>query len=98
ARGPSARAEREDDDEYEHDCDPIELISPMAQGQAKPLFHTPAHGCGLGATNRQDAWWAGPLATAIGLGAFIVYSTFRAIYHADFELGEGAKVNLSPAF
>src|SRR5437762_9415776 len=65
----------------------------MAQGQAKPLFHTPAHGCGLGSTNRKDAWWAGPLATAIGLGAFVVYSTLRAIYNADFELGDRAKVN-----
>ena len=48
---------------------------------------------GLGTTERRDAWWAGPLATALGLGAFIVYSTFRAFYNADFELGHGARVN-----
>jgi hypothetical protein len=48
---------------------------------------------GLGSTERRDAWWAGPAATAIGLGGFIVYSTFRALYTADFELGHGATVN-----
>jgi len=48
---------------------------------------------GLGHTHRRDAWWVGPLATAVGLGLFIIYSTFRAFYNADFELGHGAKVN-----
>lgn len=48
---------------------------------------------GLGRTERQDAWWVGPLATALGLGLFIVYSTFRAIYNTDFEVGHGARVN-----
>jgi hypothetical protein len=48
---------------------------------------------GLGQTGRRDAWWAGPLATALGLGAFVVYSTFRAFYNADYELGHGATVN-----
>src|SRR5262245_42661301 len=40
----------------------------------------------LGATARRDAWWVGPLATALGLGAFIVYATFRAIYNADYQV------------
>ena len=48
---------------------------------------------GLGTTERRDAWWAGPLATAIGLGCFLVYANFRAFYNADFELGHGARVN-----
>lgn len=39
---------------------------------------------GLGATARKDAWWVGPLLTALGFGAFIAYSTFRAIYNADY--------------
>jgi hypothetical protein len=39
---------------------------------------------GLGATERRDAWWVGPLATALGLGAFGVYATFRAFYNADY--------------
>jgi hypothetical protein len=42
---------------------------------------------GLGATQRRDAWWLAPLATAAGLGAFIVYATFRAIYNAEYEVG-----------
>ncbi|HUS38479.1 MAG TPA: hypothetical protein VMX74_03475 [Pirellulales bacterium] len=47
----------------------------------------------LGKTERQDAWWLGPALTALGLGLFVVYSTFRAIYNADFEVGHGALVN-----
>src|SRR5207253_4076427 len=46
---------------------------------------------GLGATERRDAWWLGPLATAVALGSFIVYSTFRAIYNADYHLGVGTE-------
>jgi hypothetical protein len=39
---------------------------------------------GLGKTERRDSWWVGPLATALGFGAFILYSTFRAIYNDDY--------------
>lgn len=39
---------------------------------------------GLGKTARRDAWWIGPLATGLGFGAFIVYSTFRVFYNADY--------------
>jgi hypothetical protein len=42
---------------------------------------------GFGATERRDNWWIGPLATAVGLGAFGLYSTFRAIYNAEYVLG-----------
>ncbi len=42
---------------------------------------------GFGATDRRDGWWIGPLATALGLGTFGIYATFRAIYNAEFELG-----------
>lgn len=44
---------------------------------------------GFGATERRDNWWIGPLATALGLGAFGLYSTFRAIYNAEYHLGIG---------
>ena len=44
---------------------------------------------GLGKTERRDSWWVGPLATAMGLGGFIVYSTFRAIYNGDYVSVEG---------
>jgi len=40
---------------------------------------------GFGATSRTDAWWIGPLATALGLGAFVVYSTARAIANTHYE-------------
>jgi hypothetical protein len=43
-----------------------------------------ARASGLGRTDRRDLWWVGPLATALGLGAFIVYATFRAVYNADY--------------
>ncbi len=44
---------------------------------------------GLGATERRDNWWIGPLATAMGLGAFGIYATFRAVYNAEYQLGVG---------
>ncbi len=48
----------------------------------------PAQGkeSGFGATQRTDAWWAGPLATAVGLVAFFfVYAPLRAIHNAHYE-------------
>lgn len=48
---------------------------------------------GLGKTERRDAWWVGPLATALALGSFGIYATFRAVYATDYELGHGARVN-----
>lgn len=50
------------------------------------------HEHGLGKTARRDSWWVGPLATALGLGGFVVYSTFRAIYNAEYEFGLGAQL------
>ncbi len=44
-------------------------------------------GSGLGATVRRDPWWLAPLGTALGLGAFIVYSTWAAFQNAYFEYG-----------
>lgn len=32
------------------------------------------------------------MATAIGLGGFVVYATFRAIFNADFRFGEGTSI------
>jgi hypothetical protein len=54
------------------------------------------HEYGLGKTNRLDSWWLGPLATAIGFGGFIVYSTFRAFYNAEYEFGFGARIPGDP--
>jgi hypothetical protein len=34
----------------------------------------------FGATSRRDAWWAGPLATLLGLGAFLIYANFIVFF------------------
>jgi hypothetical protein len=60
----------------------------MAHAQAI----TPTHAAPLGATQRKDAWWTSPLATALGLGAFITYATFRAISNRHYHLGMGTGV------
>ena len=52
----------------------------------------PHHQYGLGKTERRDAWWAGPLATAVGLGGFVIYATFRAAYNAEYHAGHGTGV------
>jgi len=53
----------------------------------------------LGATDRNDGWWLAPLATSLGLGAFIVYATFRAAYNADFRVvGPDSAYILSPFY
>ena len=41
---------------------------------------------GLGRTERRDLWWAGPLVTALILGGFVVYTTFRVFQNADYQV------------
>ena len=54
---------------------------------------------GFGETLRRDNWWVQPLLTFLGLSAFIVYSTVRAIHGKHFLVaGEGANFLLSPFF
>jgi hypothetical protein len=38
----------------------------------------------LGKTSRTDTWWIAPLLTFLGLGAFIVYSTWAAIQGVNY--------------
>jgi hypothetical protein len=38
----------------------------------------------LGQTSREDLWWVQPLAVFLGLGAFIVYSTWAALQGAHY--------------
>jgi len=52
----------------------------------------------LGETQRRDAWWIGPLATALGLGGFVVYSTFRAVYAQHYQLGHGTHTLANHAY
>src|SRR5947207_1018333 len=35
---------------------------------------------GFGATTRRDAWWAGPLATFLGLLAFLIYANYIVFF------------------
>jgi hypothetical protein len=42
---------------------------------------------GFGQTRRRDAWWATPLATFLGLGAFVVYATWAAFQGAHYYWG-----------
>ncbi len=49
----------------------------------------------FGQTARGDHWWAGSLATGMGLGAFILYSTFRALYNGDYDYGEASQLLLA---
>lgn len=51
---------------------------------------------GFAKTQRRDAWWAGPLVTALVLGGFVVYTTFRIFQNAHFELGHGSRENILP--
>lgn len=40
---------------------------------------------GLGQTNRKDLWWVAPLLTFLGLGAFVVYSTWAAFQGKEYH-------------
>ena len=53
----------------------------------------------LGVTDRRDAWWLGPSATALALGAFLVYATLRAVLNVDFRVeGPDSAYILSPFY
>jgi hypothetical protein len=41
----------------------------------------------FGQTSRQDTWWVQPLVVFLGLGTFIVYSTWAAFQNANYEFG-----------
>jgi hypothetical protein len=61
----------------------------LANSPAANPVHLPIHGQGpgFGKTLRQDAWWAGPLATFVVLTSFITYATFRAFENKYFTYG-----------
>jgi hypothetical protein len=52
----------------------------------------------LGATARRDRWWVAPLATAIGLGAFGVYSIYAGAVGTDYLYTGGGARYLSPFY
>ena len=53
---------------------------------------------GFGATLRKDAWWLQPVATAAGLSAFVVYSTWAAFQGKNYEWGPYLSPMYSPTF
>ncbi len=55
-----------------------------------------AHEHGFAATARRDIWWLGPLATAIGLLSFVIYSTWAAFQGANYEAGSYLSPFYSP--
>jgi hypothetical protein len=55
-------------------------------------------GSGLGVTQRRDAWWLGPAATAAALGLFGVYATARAVWNVDYEVDRPTSAYLLSPF
>jgi hypothetical protein len=49
-------------------------------------------------TARTDKWWVGPLLTALGLGAFVVYSLWAAWQGEHYEWGPYLSPFYSPLF
>ena len=49
---------------------------------------------GFGATERKDRWWLAPSMTALGLSAFVAYSTLRILQHDAYS----SNALLSPFF
>lgn len=53
---------------------------------------------GFGQTMRKDGWWVAPLLTFIGLGAFVVYSTWAAFQGDHYFYTGGGAHYLSPFY
>ena len=52
----------------------------------------------LGVTERRDRWWLAPLATAVGLGAFGIYSIVVGVMGTDYLYTGGGARYLSPFY
>jgi hypothetical protein len=53
---------------------------------------------GLGKTERKDAWWVEPTLVAVGLGIFVVYSTWAALVGNNYQYGPYLSPFYSPLF
>ena len=51
---------------------------------------------GFGQTMRKDVWWIAPLLTFIGLGGFVVYSTWAAFQGDHYSFGNYLSPFYSP--
>ncbi|MBV8552509.1 MAG: succinate dehydrogenase, partial [Acidobacteriaceae bacterium] len=47
----------------------------------------PVHGNRFGSTARRDLWWLPPLLTFLGLGTFVIYSTWAAFQGNYYRFG-----------
>jgi hypothetical protein len=54
------------------------------------------HEVSFGKTARTDAWWVGPLLTVLGLGGFVVYSTWAAFQGEHYWAGSYLSPFYSP--
>ena len=50
-------------------------------------FDVPLKSVGFGRTRRRDFWWIQPLAVFLGLGGFIVYTTWAALQGVHYRFG-----------
>lgn len=53
---------------------------------------------GFGVTRRRDTWWLSPLAVAVGLAAFTVYSVWAIAQGSDYLYTGGGAHYLSPFY
>ena len=67
-----------------------EVQAPTAQPRPKPQAPPPK-------MTRHDAWWVQPLLTALVLGGFAVYATWRAFENAYYQTGPYLSPFYSPA-
>ncbi|MBX9626542.1 MAG: hypothetical protein K2X82_22265 [Gemmataceae bacterium] len=52
-----------------------------------PVVSLPMRSRGFGETSRRDRWWLTPVAVVLGLGGFIVYSTWAALQGQHYTFG-----------
>src|SRR5829696_6269544 len=65
--------------------------------QSSTPLHLPVRRS-FGQTSRKDLWWVVPLLTFLGLGTFVVYSTWAAFQGNHYELTENGANYLSPFY
>ncbi|MCZ6695810.1 MAG: succinate dehydrogenase [Acidobacteria bacterium] len=56
------------------------------------------HPAGTAATVRSDRWWVGPLLTVLGLGGFVIYTTWAAFQGNHYYHGSYLSPLYSPVF
>jgi hypothetical protein len=59
--------------------------STLAPATSRPLPVLPRRG--FGQTSRNDLWWVVPVLTFLGLGTFVVYSTWAAFQGSHYQWG-----------